>query len=89
MNITLTQDQIELIARPIEERCERQIRELEAKAARSVAANKRRADARVEAARQRTSEWKQSYSDARSRLLAAQAEIVELKRRIREGYSND
>jgi len=84
MNITLTPEQVALIAKPIEDRLEQALRDTEAKTAKAVASLQRRANAKVDAANQRTNEWKQSYQAARKNLLAAHAEITELKRRLRQ-----
>lgn len=49
-----------------------------------IAGVKRRADKRVENARNKTSEWRQRYGDMRKRLLEMQAENAELRRIIRD-----
>lgn len=83
MNITLTSEQVALIAKPIEDRLEQTLRDADAKAARAAATLQRRTEAKVDAANQRANEWKQRYQATRKNLLSAYAEITELKRRSR------
>lgn len=83
--LTLTPEQDEAIVAKARAEFDKQVKQLEKQKAKEVASLKRRADDRVFRARQRATAWKAQYSDTRSKLLAAQAEIVILKRRLRNG----
>jgi exonuclease VII large subunit len=50
---------------------------------------KRRTDRRVDRANQRAQSWKVRYSEARKLLLAAQADIATLRRRLRNAEWED
>lgn len=83
--ITLTPEQVQAIVAPVRAEHQKALA-LASKAYESKAkAAQRRADARVLRARQSTKQWKVQYTETRSKLLAAQAEIVALKRRLRSG----
>ena len=85
MNITLTQEQIDSIVQPYLAKFEKDTAAIQAAAERSSAGVKRRADARVERAKARTTQWIQHYNSTRTALLKANGEIVVLKRRLRNG----
>jgi hypothetical protein len=83
--ITLTEEQERaIVAKHIAE-FNKTITQLAAQHVKATAGVQRRADARVARARQSTKQWKVQYAETRSKLLAAQAEIVALKRRLRNG----
>ena len=89
MNITLTPEQILALVKPIEDRYDIALKGAKAKLAKESESMQRKANTKLNAANQRASEWKQSYQAARKNLLAAQAEITDLKRRLRNGEWND
>lgn len=82
--ITLSLHQVASIVEPrVIELCDRHDKEM-ARAVKAYDALQRRSNRRVDAANARAAEWKQHYGEARKQLLEARAEIVELKRRLRE-----
>lgn len=83
--ITLTPEQEEAIVAPYRAEFKKQLAREVADVARKGKALQRRTDARVERARQTAKKWKVQYAETRSKLLAAQGEIVHLKRRLRDG----
>lgn len=85
MNITLTPEQENAVVAKHAAEFERQLAVNIANHAKLAAALKRRADDRVDRAQQTAKDWKLRYQETRSKLLAAQAEIVVLKRRLRDG----
>ena len=86
--ITLTQEQEAAIIKTHADKFAKEVATIQAAADRQVAGAKRRADARVIRAKQRTTEWRQRYNTTRSALLKANGEIVVLKRRLRNGDWN-
>jgi len=82
--ITLTQEQIAAVVGPATAAWNSDIRRVKTQADKAYMSLQRRTDRRVESANARAAEWKQHYGEARKQLLEARAEIVELKRRLRE-----
>lgn len=83
--ITLTAEQCRAIVQPYIEAHDKHSAQAAANSAKVYAALQRRTNARVERARQTAKSWKVRYSETRKALLAAQAEVHQLKRRLRNG----
>lgn len=83
--ITLTEGQEWLIAAPYIVERDKAVAQAEAKAAKAYTALQRRTDTRIDKAKQETTEWKQRYNETRKQLIAARTEIIDLKRRLRNG----
>lgn len=83
--ITLTPDQVKAVVAKHALEFDRQLAMNVTNYNKIIAATKRRADAKVDRANQRTTDWKLKYEETRRKLLAAQAEIVALKRRLKAG----
>ena len=83
--ITLTLEQEQAIVRPYMEAHMRLAAEEKKRDDKLRAGIKRKADDRVARANQTAKDWKLRYSETRRSLLAAQAEIITLKRRLRDG----
>lgn len=83
ITIVLTQAQIEAITTPAIQQFKADLVVQANDHARKVKALQRAANAKVDRANQRCNDWKLRYNETRKLLLAAQAENVVLKRRIR------
>ena len=81
--IVLTQAQIEAITTPATQKFKADLVVQANDHARKVKALQRAANAKVDRANQRCTDWKLQYTETRKLLLLAQGEIVTLKRRIR------
>ena len=88
-SITLTPEQEEAILAKPRAEFDRQLAQFEKQKAKEFEWLKRRTDDRVARAKQSTVAWKAEYVATRSLLRAAQAEIVILKRRLRNGDWED
>jgi leucyl aminopeptidase (aminopeptidase T) len=87
--LALTQEQEDSLTAKVKADFDKQVKQLASQKVKEVAAIKRQADARVFRARQKTSNWKLQYAETRKNLLAARAEIIMLKRRLRNGEWDD
>jgi chromosome segregation ATPase len=82
MNITLTPEQVRQITLPALEDTLAKIADLAKEHAKEIALIKRIEGRKLEAAKAKSANWKMRYTETRSELLKARAEVYQLRKEL-------